>query len=288
MKKLIFISGFIFISLFAVTVSAQYAVRRAVSNETVNTENIDNVQFVVQYQVKIISDTLNKEDVIDELMVLKAGSKSSVFYNYNQFVADSMFNEQRKKSERTGVSATGFSFVGVGMITPKVYKNYPAGKVTTLDKVTINNNFRCEEENEVPAWQLLTDTMTILSYTCQKAVCHFKGRDYEAWFTPEIPRSEGPWKLHGLPGLILKAADSQGHYTFECTGMVNTNEELLFGGDGYETISRKNLNKIYERFATDPTGYISSSIPNAIITVNEREDGKAVKNLPYNPIECDE
>ena len=97
MKKLVFITGFIIISLSAVTVNAQFAVSLAVPNEIVNMENIDNVQFVVQYQVKIISDTLKKEDVLDELMILKAGNKSSVFYNYNQFVADSMFNEQRKK-----------------------------------------------------------------------------------------------------------------------------------------------------------------------------------------------
>ena len=49
----------------------------------------------------------------------------------------------------------------------------------------------------------------------QKASCDFGGRRWEAWFTPEIPYSEGPYKFCGLPGLILNIADTDGHYVFE-------------------------------------------------------------------------
>ena len=280
---LLFITGFILSS-----VNAQVAIPMAGHSANINAKPIDDVQFIVQYQVKMISDTLEPEKVSDELMILKAGSKSSVFYSYSNFVTDSMNNERAKKSERDNIVKGGFLFMGVGILTSQIYKNYPEGKVTTLDRIAINS-FRCEEENEVPSWQLLTDTMTIFSYYCQKAVCHFKGRDYEAWFTPEIPRSEGPWKLHGLPGLILKASDSQGHYSFECTGMVNADEKLLFGADGYEPISRNNLNKMCERFATDPAGYLTSSIPTSVnvIVVDKNEEKKSARNQPYNPIERD-
>ncbi|MEN8898394.1 MAG: GLPGLI family protein [Nonlabens sp.] len=43
----------------------------------------------------------------------------------------------------------------------------------------------------------------INGYTCNMATTHFRGRDYEAWFTPEIPITFGPFKFKGLPGLIL-------------------------------------------------------------------------------------
>ena len=79
-------------------------------------------------------------------------------------------------------------------------------------------NFLCEEKEEMPEWTLLPDTTTLLSYSCQKAICHFKGRNYTVWYTLEIPVSEGPWKLFGLPGLIIKAEDDKKHYTFNCTG----------------------------------------------------------------------
>jgi len=284
MKNLL-ITGFFILSAF--TVNAQVPVNMAGQNEAINAKPIDEVKFIAYYQLKMISDTINPDKVTDELMILKAGNKSSVFYSYANYVSDSLNIELRKKGERDNMVRGGFMFMGVGMITSRIYKNFPEGKVTTLEKIMMNS-YRCEEENEVPSWQLLTDTMTILSYSCQKAVCNFKGRDYEAWFTPEIPRSEGPWKLHGLPGLIMKAADSQGHYSFECTGMVNSNEELLFGADGYEPASRINLNKIYERFTSNPTGFITSSSPTKnVIVVDEAGERKSSMNIPYNPIERD-
>jgi hypothetical protein len=40
---------------------------------------------------------------------------------------------------------------------------------------------------------------------CKKATTNFRGRYWEAWYTEEIPIGQGPWKLCGLPGMILKA-----------------------------------------------------------------------------------
>ena len=37
------------------------------------------------------------------------------------------------------------------------------------------------------------------------ATTHFRGRDWKVWFSEEIPLPLGPWKLGGLPGLILAA-----------------------------------------------------------------------------------
>ena len=56
-------------------------------------------------------------------------------------------------------------------------------------------------------WVIQTQTKQIGKFTCQKATTTFRGRNYEAWFSQEIPVSAGPWKLHGLPGLILEASD---------------------------------------------------------------------------------
>jgi len=58
------------------------------------------------------------------------------------------------------------------------------------------------------AWRITTDEKTIGDFTCQKATARFRGRDYTAWFTTAIPLPYGPWKLQGLPGVILEAYDT--------------------------------------------------------------------------------
>lgn len=54
-------------------------------------------------------------------------------------------------------------------------------------------------------WRISKETKVIAGYNCQKATCTYRGRVFEVFFTKDIPVSDGPWKLFGLPGLILEA-----------------------------------------------------------------------------------
>lgn len=56
-------------------------------------------------------------------------------------------------------------------------------------------------------WKIEKETKKIGSFVCKKATSFFRGRNYIAWFTPTIPLPFGPWKLNGLPGIILEAYD---------------------------------------------------------------------------------
>ena len=70
-------------------------------------------------------------------------------------------------------------------------------------------------------WKIEEGDTVILGYHCNKATCTFRGRTWTAWFTPEIPISEGPWKLDGLPGMILFAEETKHQFRFECIGIKN-------------------------------------------------------------------
>lgn len=254
-------------------------------------EPIDELVFRAQYEQSVLEDS-TKTDVPPnvETMMLEVGEKSSVYYSYTAYVRDSVLLADVKNNVSQDVMNEHSKAYGNARVTYRIYKNYPLGKVTTLDHI-ITSQFRCEEKNEKPQWTLLPDTATVLTYPCRKAVCHFRGRTYTAWYTLEIPVGEGPWKLCGLPGFILKAQDSRGHYLFTCTGIERSKgaKPLLFNGKGYESISRKDLNKVYERYAKDPMGFITSTAPNVKVTMTDG-NGNVLKHVefPYNPIELSE
>lgn len=72
--------------------------------------------------------------------------------------------------------------------------------------------------DEIPAmnWIINHDkpTTEILGYACQEATVEFRGSKFIAYFTNDIPTTFGPWKFHGLPGLILsvKSQDNPAIY----------------------------------------------------------------------------
>jgi hypothetical protein len=68
-------------------------------------------------------------------------------------------------------------------------------------------------------WKISSDTTTFGGLHCQKATCHFKGRDYTAWFCPDLPVHTGPWKLNGLPGVIVDARDAKNEVVFKFDGV---------------------------------------------------------------------
>lgn len=68
-------------------------------------------------------------------------------------------------------------------------------------------NFYVAEKRPKINWQLKTETKKIGKFTAHKATGMFRGRVYTAWYTIDIPLPYGPWKLQGLPGLILEAYD---------------------------------------------------------------------------------
>ena len=82
---------------------------------------------------------------------------------------------------------------------------------------------RYEEKWSGQEWTLEEDTASFLGHPCQKASCRWRGRDYVAWFAPDIPIRRGPWKFGGLPGLIMKIHDVDSLYVFEAVAIEKGN-----------------------------------------------------------------
>lgn len=118
-----------------------------------------------------------------------------------------------------------------------IFKNRNTNKIITFDNGPLEGfdtftNFKLTEEIPPQNWEITNDTLSVLGYDCRKAVAPFRGRTFNAWFTLDIPVNEGPWKLYGLPGLILKAKDDEHIFIFEAIGLqTKINEKIDFPTD---------------------------------------------------------
>ena len=118
------------------------------------------------------------------------------------------------------------------------------------------DNSRYTEHYPLMIWQINLMTEEICGYKCQQATCRFRGRDFTAWFAPDIPIRKGPWKFGGLPGLILKVYDSQRFYNFECVGIEKGQFPITqYPEDRYRERGRKEVYLMQVRQNEDPLGY---------------------------------
>jgi len=107
-----------------------------------------------------------------------------------------------------------------------------------------------KEELDKINWKITKEQKKIKEYQCILATAEYEGRIYEAWFTPEIPVRYGPYRLRGLPGLILEAASTDGKIEWKFVGYESkttvkikltpsNNGELI---DGLDSLKKLKLN----------------------------------------------
>ena len=94
----------------------------------------------------------------------------------------------------------------------EVYINRKNDKI--LNQRSILKNWESKpcvlvEKTGIIIWEIMNETKTIGKFEVTKAKTSFRGREYIAWFAPEIAVPIGPWKFHGLPGLILEVQDKE-------------------------------------------------------------------------------
>jgi len=98
-----------------------------------------------------------------------------------------------------------------------------------------------EEGNKIN-WKIMDEFKRISEFKCQKAIGFFRGREYTAWFTSEISVPFGPWKLHGLPGLILEAYDTD-QMIYVVAKSITQNIDNISLSDKIKDIDKKSLPK---------------------------------------------
>lgn len=101
------------------------------------------------------------------------------------------------------------------------------------------NIFLVKDNYSDMKWDITNEKKNISGYECVRAVTNYRGREWIAWFTPEVALPFGPWKLHGLPGLILEANDTTNRYAFKTVRIENI-RDVIFDKEFGNLIATKN------------------------------------------------
>lgn len=197
--------------------------------------------------------------------VLLANSKESKFYSPRTEQIDSLNSTpdgEAKFKEMQRAAALGGNYDDIPRRDGSMYvvKSTESGIIKVYDTAGMEQ-YIVEEPLENIEWSLIEDsTKNVLGYDCVMATANYHGRKWTAWFTPEIPVQTGPWKLAGLPGLILEADADNGVYSFMATGIQNSDRQIMpvYLADRYEKIKRKDFLKAKRSFLDNPLGQINA------------------------------
>lgn len=185
---------------------------------TVKAQKPDTAQVLVHYKFTHVRDTTNRAHPYTENMVLYVGKTASAYKSYDRIAAD----EQFKKAYAQAVASSPDGRINInrkGVGSSDQYYQYPNEQKLFVINNLLMNSYRIEEPMPAIDWKISSDTTTFGGLHCQKATTHFKGRDYIVWFAPDLPVRTGPWKLSGLPGVILDAHDTKNEVIFKFDGI---------------------------------------------------------------------
>jgi GLPGLI family protein len=106
-----------------------------------------------------------------------------------------------------------------------------------------------KEEMNLFKWSFSNEEEMILDYRCRKAKAEFRGRQYEAWFTTELPFKAAPWKIHGLPGVVLKLEVDENYYVLEAISLSveDSKSEIRMPFREKKSISWEKYVEIYKK-----------------------------------------
>ena len=284
MKRFLLTSAVLLLSLL--TISAK-------PKKAQGTKAIDKIKYEITYRTQSVKDTTARDEngkyvYRQDDMRLEVGEMVSYFYSPTKRAYDDGLLKLVKPGD-VAKSNVSKSNVSRGNITMNFFRNYPKGKTTYIDKV-LSEKFRIEEPMEQPKWEIVADsTKKILNYDCQMARTTFKGRQWTAWFAADIPLDNGPWKLCGLPGLILRASDAQQQYIFDCVGMKQTDgtADLLYNlkFDEYTKSTMKEFKEVQKK-AVPQDVFAAKGITIEVPEEMKAEFQKAFsKPIPSNSIE---
>lgn len=242
---------------------------------------IDYARLSVSYDYTYCATADSSGTKLSDTYRLQIGEEATRFFSeYSQRIDSIAFNylmslEQRHLDVLTPdwtpsrLSRTLYSWIPDG-VCPLYYDVYTFRD--SRQRVVSSRFQYAEYQYSEPAdalnWEMKPGQRLILGFKCNCACVSYRGRTWTVWFTFDIPYSSGPWKLGGLPGLILEAEDDQGLFKWKAAGIVQDEKEPICEFvEGYSTdkriyvwipdnkikkCTRKEMENLWKRFWNAP------------------------------------
>ena len=255
-------------------------------------QNTDKALARVRYSFSHIQDTTQKDKPYTENMLLVIGKNASVYTSYDKINRNLEMEKQIQEQMKNQAGNNNFS-LKIG--TPGA----PVKQTSALDyfffakenkfftKERIFNNYLIEEDAPKINWKITRDTASFSGVICQKATAYFKGRNWIAWFAPDMPFQSGPWKLNGLPGLIIEAVDETKTVHFQFAGIENVvpTETKSITSEGPKIVTSGGSVMIGSIMGMDGNSYLGTEInlPKDAIKTNRKELDKLKEAREKDP-----
>ena len=214
-------------------------------------------RFIYDVQAKIFERSTKKSTDEHRLDIGKSGITHYYSYWQSQFfhITDSIYrcggsiqDYERVRHEK-GIEPSDFLYF--------IFKNYPQRGQQTVD-YPYYELFEYQEPMGQD-WDFVEGDTIILEHPCQKAICQYHGRTWTAFYATDIPISDGPWKLCGLPGLILRAYDHSNSFIFNCVGIYqNVGDAITMMNEKRRVLKPEQAHKLIELIDSDPFAYLRS------------------------------
>lgn len=248
---------------------------------------LDKANYQVTYDYTYALDAKKPDDTRSGVTLLQIGDRYNRFCDYYHFLFDAVIDDgARGKLSAGEVTARSLGTLSKEKFPESIIFDKKKQKETIQRTAGLMQVYQYDEAFPALQWEMLEGDTVIAGYACSKARTSLFGRDYIAWYAPEINLPYGPYKFNGLPGLVFRVTDTQANFDFTLSGFETVKGVVpiyQWAAKDIEKTDRKTVRKIYKNFCADPASALAG-MDGVIVT----EELKAsIDAKPYNPIELE-
>lgn len=220
------------------------------------------VFYYVSYEAVHVNDTNHRDSPLVETLQLQVAQNASKYWRAPVVPQPVTTTEAPRVVSVTVVGKPMAVVNAVGITESELFVLPGEGKINLFASLG-SRQYVIEQKLTPINWQVGSETRMIGGYNCQNAHGTFAGRQYTAWFTTELPFQSGPWKLWGLPGLILEATDARNEVKFLFKDIVKDSiaEPLKTLRREPVKVSEQAYLRAKEAFEENPVAVMQSQLP---------------------------